>query len=994
MPHDAARATQLSFLSSSESGLGTIMRDMDWSQSPLGTPEGWSLGLRTTVAMLLAARAQIVLFWGPHFVALYNDAYAPTIGDKHPRALGRPASECWSELWEDLEPLLCGVRETGNTFAAADRPFYIERHGYGETVYFDVSYSAVPEADGSVGGVLCIVSETTGRVLSARRQDSLLQLEDALRGTSDADAAKRAAVELLCRELDITSVQYADVDLAQSSLSITSECRSDGRPSVAGTYPLGELVADVGALRGAEPFFGEDTAGSDPVEGAATALVDADASPCVLNVPVLRGDKVMGLFLLRYPRGRHWSDEAIQFVRSVVQRSWNAAERARSEALLRDSEARQRQDAERVQMALAAGAIIGTWLWDLPNDRITVDEQFAFHFGLDPSMGREGLHLAQVLATVHPDDVVALQAAIAEASGCGGTYAHQCRVRRADGRYYWVEGSGRVEMGPDGVAVSFPGVLIDVEARHQAEQRLATSEAKYRALFESVDEGFCVIELLDGPHGALSDYIHVEANPAYEINSGIPRIVGRRLRELIPDDADGWIDIYRRVLLTGEPVRFERELGMTERYLELSAFRVEPPERRQVAVLFKDITERKRDETELKLINRELAERVAQAVEEREAALARIHEMQKLETIGQLTGGVAHDFNNLLTPIVGALDMLSRHSDNDDRTRRLIAAGLQAAERARTLVQRLLAFARRQHLEARPIDVPHLVRGMEDLLARSLGPQIVLTISCDANLPSAYIDPNQFELALLNLAVNARDAMPEGGELKVDVAAAQVQGQPKLTDGRYIRVAVTDNGSGMDAETISRAVDPFFTTKAKGQGTGLGLSMVHGLAAQSGGGFTLSSVPGQGTTATMWLPVSLVEANHGASSTAARVELQRSQATPVLLVDDEELVRAGTAEMLSDAGYVVRQASSGRQALAMLADGLHVDALVTDYAMPGMTGAQLASEVSRLHPGLPVLMITGFASLQDHFISDLPRLAKPFRQTELADALAGLLRER
>ncbi|WP_109127344.1 ATP-binding protein [Dyella sp. C11] len=931
----SSAATQLGFLSGGPDSLGTFMRGLDWSQSPLGAPDSWSPSLRTTVGMMLAAQAQIVLFWGPHFVALYNDAYRPTIGDKHPRALGRPASENWAELWGDLEPLLVNVRDTRETFAAADRPFYIERHGFGETVYFDISYSAVPEGDGSVGGVLCIVSETTGRVLASRRQASLLQLEDALRGSEDAEGPKTIASDLLCRELGVESASYADV-----------------QPN--------------GAMQ-------EERDGG------------------MFDIPVSRSGGQVGAFRMRYPPTRHWTDEETHFARSVVARSWSVSERVRTETLLRQAEARQRQDAERVQMALAAGAIIGTWLWDLRSDRFTVDEKFAVNFGLDPSLGRDGLSLAQIIATVHPDDRPGLERAIAEAKDRGGAYAHQYRVRRSDGRYYWIEANGRVDKASDGTPVSFPGVLIDIEGRRLTEQQLAASEAKYKSLFDSIDEGFCVIEFIDGPHGPLSDYTHVETNPAYTANSGLSNTVGRTVREILPKEADIWIEIYRHVLLTGQPIQFEHELAATDRYLELSAFRVGPAERRQVAVLFKDITTRKRAEEALQGVNRELSERIAQVVGQREAALARIHEMQKLETIGQLTGGVAHDFNNLLTPIVGALDMVSRLHENDDRIRKLTSAGLQAAERARVLVQRLLAFARRQHLEARPINVRQLVNGMEDLLARSLGPQVVLRIECEVNLPLAMIDPNQFELALLNLAVNARDAMPDGGALTVSVTQEHVPAHAKLDEGNYVRVRVSDTGAGMDAETIKRAVEPFFTTKAKGHGTGLGLSMVHGLAAQSGGDFALASTPGQGTTATLWLPATAVRLADGSTPATGQRVLRRAQGTPVLLVDDEELVRSGTADMLADAGYVVHQASSGRQALSMLREGLQVDALVTDYAMPGMTGTQLARESVQLRPGLPVLMITGFASLNDHAVIDLPRLSKPFRQMDLADALADLL---
>jgi PAS domain S-box-containing protein len=904
---------------------------------------------------MLGSQAQIVLFWGPEFIALYNDAYAVTIGDKHPRALGRPAKENWSELWDDLEPLLRGVRETGKTFHAKDRPFYIERHGYGETVYFDVSYSAVTEADGSIGGVLCIVSETTQRVLGNRRQASLLNLENQLRAVHSAEEAKQIAASVLCRELAASDVHFSDFDAAAS------------------THAHDYL---------------QNPAGHRTTSASHAPRIEVRSDACVLDVPVSRHGNVVGQFSVIGDPARCWADADVQFARSVIERAWSTAERARAEALLRESEGRRRQDAERVQWALAAGAILGTWYWDLSTNRIQLDEPLATALGLDT----QSLDFPAFIALVHPDDAAGTTLAVRKAIERGGLYMHQYRLRRADGQYYWVEASGRFNTTDDGAPVSFPGVLIDIEERRQTEQRIAASEAKYRTLFEQIDEGFSVVELLDGERGPLSDYRHIEANPAFSANTGLPEVVGKRLRELYPEGADDWMDTIRQVWLTGESVRLERELTAAGRCLEVAAFRMEPAERRRVAILLKDVTARKRAEAELQRLNRELEERIAQALAEREDALARVHEMQKLETIGQLTGGVAHDFNNLLTPIVGALEMVAHLESGNERIKRLTNAGLQAAERARTLVQRLLAFARRQHLQARPTHICNLVCGMEDLLVRSLGPQVCLQIECAPDLPLAMTDPNQFELALLNLAVNARDAMPNGGVLKIAAAEQRVEGHSKLADGRYICISVSDTGLGMDVQTMRRAVEPFFTTKAKGQGTGLGLSMVHGLAAQLGGSFALTSAPGRGTTAMLWLPLSVEQVDVEPARITAAAEVRRVPATPVLLVDDEELVRRGTAEMLSDVGYIVQEAASGHEALALLAKGINVTLLITDYAMPGMTGVELARQVRQLRPGLPVLMITGFTAMDGQVVHDLPRLSKPFRQTELLDAVANLLK--
>jgi signal transduction histidine kinase/CheY-like chemotaxis protein len=389
----------------------------------------------------------------------------------------------------------------------------------------------------------------------------------------------------------------------------------------------------------------------------------------------------------------------------------------------------------------------------------------------------------------------------------------------------------------------------------------------------------------------------------------------------------------------------------------------------------------------------ELERLVAERTREREEALAQLHEAQKLETIGQLTGGVAHDFNNLLTPVMGNLDMLRRRISADDaRSQRLVENALQATGRAATLVQRLLAFARRQDLQPRAVDVSGLIMGLEDLVTRSIGPTIKVAVDAPANLPAARVDPSQLELAVLNLAINARDAMPGGGRLAMEVRSDEVAASrsDRLREGRYIRISVIDTGVGMDASTLKRAIEPFFSTKGLGKGTGLGLSMVHGLAAQSGGALKLSSTPGIGTRAELWLPAADEEA---AANEQVHVEaVLAARPATVLLIDDEELVRAGTAEMLMDLGYSVIQVGSGVEALAVLRTReIDIDVLVTDYLMPAMSGADLVREALRIRPGLPTLLITGYTNLIQGPGAELPRLAKPFRQAELATRIAELI---
>lgn len=400
-----------------------------------------------------------------------------------------------------------------------------------------------------------------------------------------------------------------------------------------------------------------------------------------------------------------------------------------------------------------------------------------------------------------------------------------------------------------------------------------------------------------------------------------------------------------------------------------------------------DVTERKRMEDAL----RTSAATLEHLVEERTRELVQtqdaLRQSQKLEAMGQLTGGVAHDFNNLLTPIIGSLDLLHRRQVGGEREQRLISGALDSADRARTLVQRLLAFARRQPLKPEPVDLAALVQGMAELIGTTLGPQVQVRLDLAVDLPSALADAHQVEMALLNLAVNARDAMPVGGEFLMSAHLAEQKKKQAdgVKPGRYVVVKVADTGTGMDAETRRRAIEPFFSTKGVGRGTGLGLSMAHGLALQLGGALKIESEPGRGTSVALWLPVS--EQSAVVSSVTAPAAGDFSGVA--LLVDDEDIVRASTADMLADLGFKVLEARSGTEAIDQLRLAGHVDIIVTDHIMPNMTGVELAQEVALINPTLPVLIVSGYSDAVG-LAAGLPRLGKPFRQADLAAALASL----
>ncbi len=383
----------------------------------------------------------------------------------------------------------------------------------------------------------------------------------------------------------------------------------------------------------------------------------------------------------------------------------------------------------------------------------------------------------------------------------------------------------------------------------------------------------------------------------------------------------------------------------------------------------------------------EANDRLRTESEQRERAQAALMQAQKIETMGQLVGGVAHDFNNLLMAIIGNLDLLAKRIGDDPRKARLLAGALEGARRGATLTQRLLAFVRRQELQPRPTDVVALVEGMLGLITRSVGPMIEVKVVASRATPAVNIDANQLEMALLNLAVNARDAMPAGGTLTIALDHQLIPARTDLAPGAYVRISVLDNGQGMDSATLARAVEPFFSTKGIGKGTGLGLSMVHGLANQSGGAFRLESQLGLGTKAELWLPV----ANRAAENFApSHIPEAVTSSAIILLVDDDALIAASTAALLEDLGHRVVEAHSGKEALGILENGLKPDVVITDYAMPGMTGVDLALTLRVRDPELPILLATGYADIHGEAPIELPRLAKPFTQQQLALELARL----
>ncbi|HWV13155.1 MAG TPA: PAS domain S-box protein [Sphingobium sp.] len=668
----SAPATHIAGMIAAHGPIGDLTARIG-SESPLGPVDQWSPALVSTVRLMLSSKAEIVLFWGQDLCALYNEAYAPTIGDKHPGALGRPARENWAELWDDLEPLLLSVLEKGETVHAKDRPFYIERDGgRGEEVYFDISYSPVFEADGSIGGALCIVNETTQRVRTER-----------------------------------------------------------------------EMLAD---------------------------------------------------------RNRLWTLARDPFLIADINGTWLSASPAWTE-------------------------ILG--------------------WSVDELIGRTSQWIE------HPDDIVRTRNEI--------------------------------------------DALQQGQSTIRFENRFRTKNGDYRSF--------------------------------------------------------SWTAV---------------------------------PDNGLLYCVARDVTEQRAH---------------ARALAEAEAAL---RQAQKMETLGQLTGGVAHDFNNLLQVVTGNLELLQRGLKDDERMRRAADNAMAGAERAAMLTQRLLAFSRRQPLAPERVDPNRLVSRMSELLNRTLGASVEVETIQAARAWAIEVDLNQMENALLNLAVNARDAMPDGGKLTIEVANTHIDDryaaqEEDVQPGQYVLICLSDTGEGMDADTLSHAIEPFFTTKEVGRGTGLGLSMVYGFIKQSGGHIRVYSEVGEGTSVKIYLPRyhGLVPANDQMEE-AARPTVSGGEET-VLVCEDDEKVRAYAVEVLNELGYHVIEAGNGQAALEVLDQaGEPVDLLFTDVVLPGgMTGADVAREAAARRPDIKILFATGYArnAIFHHGRLDpgVELLTKPFTYADLAGKVREVL---
>jgi len=673
----------------------------------------------------------------------------------------------------------------------------------------------------------------------------------------------------------------------------------------------------------------------------------------------------------------------------------------------------QRETEERLQLALAATDAVGTWDWNISDDQFIADTHFAQLHGVDPLLASQ-LPISEYLQGVHPEDRAMVTRGIKHAITHGTEYAEEYRLLQPDGQVRWVFARGRCYKDHHGRPIRFLGAALDLTERKQTEQALRQSQTELQLIINAMP---ILISYVDSEERFRLN------NAAYlDWYGRTPQeLYGRTIREVIGDEAYALRAKHIAKALNGKTCRFSiktRHRDGSSRHALMNYLPRHGPDGavNGFYIFVIDETERKKTEDALLNLNETLEERVAARTQqlaeanqrlqnemiERERAEDALRHAQKMEAVGQLTGGIAHDFNNMLTGIIGSLDLMQRYIAEGRAAEigRFTEAAVSSANRAAALTHRLLAFSRRQSLDRKPLNANDLIHSLEDLLSRTKGDHIELRLRLVDNVWPVSTDVSQLENALLNLVINARDAMPDGGELLIETANVYLDDSDIITlepvkAGDYLMIAVSDNGTGMTPSILAKAFDPFFTTKPIGQGTGLGLSMIYGFAQQSGGHVHLDSVPDQGTCVRLYLPrLRVTEPENTLLPFTGEAPAAIAGET-VVLVEDDPAVRMLVLNLLRELGYHAHEAENAKAALPLLESDLRVDLLVTDVGLPGMNGRQLA-EIARQHrPNLKVLFMTGYAEKaaerQGFLEQGMDMVAKPFSIDLLASKIRTMI---
>ena len=1074
--------------------LGELIRNHDWAATPLGPIGAWPASLRILVDLVVHSPQPMVLMWGADLIQLYNDGYAAVCGPRHPRALGQSNRDCWPEAQAFVQPVYDDVWR-GRARSFGQQKIVIERHGVAEDAWFDLSYTPA-YGEGAIRGIVATVIDTTEAVRTAQ---ALMLNDERFNTFSNASVVYRMSADWREMRQLVGQGVLADT-LGPTTGWLDLHIHPQDQPTV--------RAAIAEAIR---------TSGVFELEHR-VRLADGSLGWTLSRaVPLLDAGGAI----------REWFGTAT-----------DVTDRKRAAEDLRRAD-------ERIALALDAGAVTGTWYWEVVSDRFTADRRFAGFFSLDPDAMQQGVPLARVLQAIHPDDTARVAAQIDRTLADGGRYRAEYRVDQGDGSFRWVEATGRVTRDDAGRALTFPGVIVDIEERKRrdayqgallrlgdrlrqldnadeaaavaaeivgttlgvarvalgrvgpggktvevrdcwrahpgvvptvgvhsfsdygsyvedlrrgdvvvvadvgADPRTAALRTAFEALGSAafiempvVDKhGFAAILTAhhDRPHAWQDDEIafikgvtdrtwaEMARADAAQALRGLNQRLAHRAIETTQDRDRLWqlssdIMLVARFdgRITAVNPAWHDMLGWSESELvgaslfdllhpDDLAYTIEAAQSLddsgKLALRFEN-RYRHRDggyrwiswnanksDTLVLAVGRDVSqerERAAMLLETEE----KLRHSQKMEAVGQLTGGLAHDFNNLLAGITGSLELMQRRlkQGRHEDLERYINVGQGAARRAAALTHRLLAFSRRQTLDPKATDINRLVRGIEDLIRRTIGPENQLEVVGAVGLWITQVDPHQLENALLNLCLNARDAMPGGGRLTIETANKwmdeRIAKERDLPPGQYVSLCVTDTGTGMAPDVAQRVFEPFFTTKPIGMGTGLGLSMVHGFARQSGGQVRVYSEPGLGTTMCLYLPRHY-EAEAVDEPPPSAGEAPHAGAGTVLVVDDEPTVRALVSDVLVELGWRVLEAEEGATGLALLQTNVSIDLLITDVGLPGgMNGRQLADAARAGRPELKVLFITGYAENavvgNGHLDPGMEVMTKPFTLDALA----------
>ncbi len=929
----SAPSTDWPFLGTSATA--RLIARHDWSLTSLGPIATWPAHVRTAVAMMLRSDVPLVMLWGEHGVMVYNDAYSVFAGGRHPQLLGSRVREGWPEV-ADFNDNVMKVGLAGGTLAYQEQELTLHRNGRPEQVWMNLDYSPLPDADGRPAGVMAIVVETTAKVRAERRvsgeRERLRHMFQQAPGFIALLSGADHVFEL-ANDAYLQLIGMRDV-LGKQVRHALPELKGQGFFELLDrVYTSGEAYAGSGM---------EVQLQRTPGAPAETRHVDFVYQP-------VRGDHgaVVGIFV----------------------EGADVTDRLRTEQALRVSEAQFRTFAQAVPNHLWAARPDGALDW--------VNQQVLEYTGVPA---------AQVLASgwahvVHPDDLAATLERWQQALASGERYQTEFRLRRADGAWRWHIGRALPIRADDGRITQWIGTNTDIDAQKTAQQALAhlnaTLEDQVAQRTAERDRMWRLtadLMLVAGLDGTI-----VSTNPAWGSVLGWPEeeLQGRSFLDLVhPDDLQATLDELGALGRGEATYKFENRYRQRDDGWRLISWTAVPGER-HVHAVGRDITADRQS---------------AEALRRSQAALL---QAQKMESVGQLTGGVAHDFNNLLQVIGGNLHLLGRLFKDDAKAQKLVASAISGVSRGARLASQLLAFGRRQALEPKVVDVGQLIAGMEEMLRRTLGESVEVRTRIAGERWNGFVDPVQVENAVLNLAINARDAMDGSGRLRLEVDNVTVRpgSDPELAPGDYVQLTVADSGSGMTPEVLAKAFEPFFSTKPEGRGTGLGLSMVYGFVKQSGGHVKIDSAPGRGTAVSLFLPRS---EEAPASGDGAPAPKSAGGHETVLVAEDDPEVRGTVVAMLESLGYRVLQAENAAEALDLVRGGAQVDLLFTDVVMPGaMRSGELAQLARRYLPSLAVLFTSGYA--EDDIVHDgrldagVELLRKPYGQDDLAARVRQVL---